>query len=55
MYRHYNNNQTSLTLPLEISISETHIVRAISAFVDTIPYKLVYGEESAFGRPHNHR
>lgn len=51
MYRHYNNNQTSLTLPLEISISETHIVRAISAFVDTIPYKLVYGEESAFGRP----
>ena len=23
MYKHYNNNQTSLTLPLEISISET--------------------------------
>uniref|UniRef100_UPI0024BD4F9A IS1182 family transposase n=1 Tax=Lentilactobacillus sp. Marseille-Q4993 TaxID=3039492 RepID=UPI0024BD4F9A len=51
MYRHYNNNQTTLTLPLDISIPETHIARAISSFVDTIPYQIVYGEEPTFGRP----
>lgn len=41
MFKQYNNNQTTLSIPLEIKVNDQHIVRIISLFVDSIPDDLI--------------
>ena len=51
MYQQYNNNQTSLTLPIELGLPKGHIVYVINAFIDSIPATVLYANESLIGRP----
>ena len=51
MYKQYNNNQTSFTLPVSLSINNNHIVRTIDAFINSIPKDLLYANESRLGQP----
>jgi len=51
VYKHYNNNQTILTFPIEFKINPNHIVVSISDFVDSIPTEILYPDADKFGRP----
>lgn len=37
MYQNYITGQTSLTLNLDFSVPENHLINVISTFVDSIP------------------
>ncbi|WP_173021233.1 transposase [Secundilactobacillus folii] len=51
MYKQYNNNQTTLTIPFEFTISTNHVAAFISNFIDSIPEAVLYPASAEFGRP----
>lgn len=51
MYKQYNNNQTTLTIPFEFKIPANHVATFISNFIDSIPETVLYPASSKFGRP----
>ena len=55
MYQNYTTGQTEFVLNFDFTISSTHIVRLIDAFVDSIPNEILLKDNvSITGRPLSH-
>lgn len=55
MYQNYTTGQTEFVLNFDFTISSTHIVRLIDAFVDSIPNEILLKDNvSTTGRPLSH-
>ena len=54
MYQNYITGQTSLTLNLDFSVPENHLINVISTFVDSIPDDVMLETTSDTGRPAYH-
>ena len=55
MYQNYTTGQTEFVLNFDFTISSTHIVRLIDAFVDSIPSEILLEDNvSTTGRPLSH-
>lgn len=55
MYQNYITGQTEFVLSYDYNVSQTHIVRLIDAFVDSIPQEALLEENVATtGRPSSH-
>ena len=55
MYQNYTTGQTEFILNFDFTVSSTHIVRLIDAFVDSIPNKILLEDNvSTTGRPLSH-
>ncbi|WHS05091.1 IS1182 family transposase (plasmid) [Ligilactobacillus salivarius] len=55
MYQNYTTGQTEFVLNFDFTVSSTHIVRLIDAFVDSIPNEILLKDNvSTTGRPLSH-
>ena len=55
MYQNYTTGQTEFVLNFDFTVSSTHIVRLIDAFVDSIPSEILLEDNvSTTGRPLSH-
>lgn len=54
MYQNYNTDRNHLSLNLNYTIPNNHIVRIISSFVDSIPNDVLIDDCSKTGRPAYH-
>lgn len=54
MYQNYITGQTSLTLNLDFSVPENHLITVISTFVHSIPDDVMLETTSDTGRPAYH-
>ena len=55
MYQNYTTGQTEFVLNFDFTVSSTHIVRLIDAFVDSIPNEILLEDNvSTTGRPLSH-
>ena len=52
MYKQYNKNQTSLSLPVELNVPANHIVRVIQLFVDALPIEYLPKDSTSLRGPH---
>ena len=54
MYRNYNTAQTSIALSLDFNIPNSHIVKLIDMFVNTVPHNIIETSVATTGRPAYH-